>query len=173
MERKIATSLLYERNKETFKKAGLMNPFFLIKMAYIPKSRVVKEPVVGMFESEFKRGEDIYMELTNGDNLPLNEDPTLYKLKFNPNYKKDYVLHVDENKPEVERYLVPVEHLELIDLNPKEQASDFDIPERADDDEYPDCHISELTARDRACIDLRIPKSNKKWLNELIKQANK
>lgn len=172
MDRKVSTSLLYERNKETFKKAGLIDPYFIIKMAYIPKSRVVTEPVVGMFDSEFRRGEDIYMELTDGDNLPLNEDPTLYKLKYNPNYKTDYIKYVDKEKPEIVRYLVTLDHLELVDVNTK-PASDFEIPERENDDEYPDCHISELTARDRACIDLRIPQSNKKWLNDLIKQANK
>lgn len=172
MERKVATSLLYERNKESFKKAGIMNPYFVIKMPYIPKSRVVTEPIVGMFESELKKGDDIYMELTDGDNLPLNEIPTLYRLKYNPNYEKDYTKYTDPEKPGIVRYLVTLDRLDLVDLEVKPEQS-FEIPERDDDDEYKDCHISELTARDRACIDLKVPYSNKKWLNELIKQAQK
>ena len=173
MDRKVAESILRERNMPTFKKLGFMEPpFFKIKMSYIPKDRIVTQPVVGMFESELKRPEGVYIELTDGENLPLNDVPTLYFLPYNADFRNVYIKH--DEKPGMERFLVYLDYLQLVDV-PSEKKEVVMIPEEDDDqtDEYPDCHMSELTARDRACIDLRVPESNKKWLNDLIKKANK
>lgn len=173
MDRKVAESILRERNMPTFKKLGFMEPpFFKIKMAYVPKDKIVTELVVGMFDSELNRTEGVYIELTDGENLPLNETPTLYHLPYRADYKSVYVRHVDKDKPGVERWLVYLDHLKLVDV-PDSKPADVESSYEESSEEYPDCHYSELTARDRACIDLRIPESNKQWLNDLIKKANK
>lgn len=170
MDRKAAESILRERNMPTFKKLGFMEPpFFRIKMAYVPKDRIVTESVVGMFDSELKNEQGVYIELTDGDNLPLNETPTLYYLPYRADYKTAYVRHSD--KPGMDRYLVHLDFLQLVDVpettpNAVEQPKPYES-----DEEYPDCHYSELTARDRACIDLRVPQSNKEWLNDLIRKS--
>lgn len=174
MERKVAESILRERNMDNFKRLGFMEPpFFKIKMAYIPTDRIVSELVVGMFDSELTKTEGVYIELTDGDNLPLNTEPTLYYLPYRADYKQAYVNHLQ--KSGADRYLVPLDTLILVDI-PKESKStsnqNIELPQPTDE-EYPDCHYSELTARDRACIDLRVPESNKQWLNDLIKKSNK
>jgi len=173
MDRKVAESILRERNMPTFKRLGFMEPpFFKIKMSYIPKDRIVTQPVVGMFESELKRPEGVYIELTDGENLPLNDVPTLYFLPYNPDFRNVYIKH--DEKPGMERFLVYLDYLQLVDVPTDKKEVVIEAEEDYnDDEEYQDCHMNELTARDRACIDLKIPESNKKWLNDLIKKANK
>lgn len=168
MDRKAAESILRERNMPTFKKLGFMEPpFFKIKMAYVPKDRIVTETVVGMFDSELRNEQGVYIELTDGENLPLNETPTLYYLPYRADYKNVYVKHSD--KPGVDRWLVHLDYLQLVDV--PDTASKMELPQPSETDEYEDCHFSELTARDRACIELRVPRSNKEWLNDLIRQS--
>jgi len=125
-----------------------------------------------MFESELKRPEGVYIELTDGENLPLNDVPTLYFLPYNPDFRNVYIKH--DEKPGMERFLVYLDYLQLVDVPTDKKEVVIEAEEDYnDDEEYQDCHMNELTARDRACIDLKIPESNKKWLNDLIKKANK
>lgn len=39
--------------------------------------------------------------------------------------------------------------------------------------EYEDSNLSHMTLRDRACIDLGLPESNKPWLNDMIRRSPK
>jgi hypothetical protein len=175
MERKTSIAILFERNKETFKKLGVTNPYFTIKMPFLKSG--LREHVIGFFPSELSKEDDVYIELTNRDNIPVNETATLYKLAFNPHYKTEYEEDIDPVKgPSSLRYLVPVAKLELVDVWTTPIVNqEFELPQREEEgpNEYKDCHISELTARDQVCIKLRIPESNKEWINDLIKKSTK
>jgi disulfide oxidoreductase YuzD len=59
--------------------------------------------------------------------------------------------------------------VEIVDPNMEDTS--IEILESVRDDE--DNHMNELTARDHACIHLRVPESTKSWLNDLIKKSLK
>ena len=190
LERAVALSALRQRNENNFKKLGLINPNFTIKFAYVPKHR--EDMVVSMFPSEMESGEDIYIELTDGDNYPIHDVPVLYKLRNNPFYKQgEYEIiapDLSRNKKS-ETYLVPVSELEImagipslgtlplsvtkkpeITINQILSTASMDKPFNFEK-EKEDAHYSEITVRDIAAIFLKTPVSNKKWLNNIITQT--
>lgn len=93
-----------EREKEffvqhmpIFKKLGLADPYFMIKAAFFQKGKYGRQ--IQFFESELKKGEDIYMEfydnVTNdkGDLInvvPMYADRPLFKYKYNPYFEEEY-----------------------------------------------------------------------------------
>jgi len=185
LERSTALMALKQRNEQNFRNLGLLTPNFTIKFAYVPKHR--EDMVVSMFPSEMECGEDIYMELTDGNNYPMHENPVLYKLRHNPYYKQgEYeVIPPDPSRNKnAETYLVPLSELEIIaGSNSSAVVEKKAAPAIAKkplvstsilSDESPfqkekeDAHYSELTIRDLAAILLKSPVSNKKWLNNLI-----
>lgn len=185
LERSTAVMALKQRNEQNFRNLGLLTPNFTIKFAYVPKHR--EDMVVSMFPSEMEGGEDIYMELTDGNNYPLHEQPVLYKLRHNPYYKQgEYeVIPPDPSRNKnAETYLVPISELEVV--SGKAATTQVEKPIAATPAKKPmistsiisedsgfqkekeDAHYSELTIRDLAAILLKSPVSNKKWLNNLI-----
>lgn len=185
LERSTALMALRQRNEQNFRNLGLLTPNFTIKFAYVPKHR--EDMVVSMFPSEMECGEDIYMELTDGNNYPMHENPVLYKLRHNPYYKQgEYeVIPPDPSRNKnAETYLVPLSELEIIagsnssavvekkvaPVAPKKPLVSTSIlsDESPFQKEKEDAHYSELTIRDLAAILLKSPVSNKKWLNNLI-----
>jgi hypothetical protein len=181
LDRGVALNTLKQRNEQNFKKLGLMNPHFNIKFAYIPKHR--EDMVVSMFPSEMDYVDGIYLELTNGENYPMYDEPVLYKLRHNPFYKQgEYeIIPADPSRNKnAETYLVPISELELVAGNPKPGFLETLIVKKTPADikldkkpietfsEGEDNHYSELTVRDLAAIFLKTPVSNKKWLNQVI-----
>lgn len=182
LERSTAVMALKQRNEQNFRNLGLLTPNFTIKFAYVPKHR--EDMVVSMFPSEMECGDDIYMELTDGNNYPIHENPVLYKFRHNPYYKQgEYeVIPPDPSRNKnAETYLVPISELEIIAGNnttatvekkstPKKPLVSTNIlsDESPFQKEKEDAHYSELTIRDLAAILLKSPVSNKKWLNNLI-----
>lgn len=182
LDRGVALNALKQRNEQNFKKLGLMNPHFNIKFAYIPKHR--EDMVVSMFPSEMDYTDGIYLELTNGENYPMYEEPVLYKLRHNPFYKQgEYeIIPADPSRNKnAETYLVPISELELVAGNPKpglletlivkkSTAAEIKLDKKPIEtfSEGEDNHYSELTVRDLAAIFLKTPVSNKKWLNQVI-----
>lgn len=180
MDRSTAISTLKRRHERTFNKLGVSSPFFALKLPYARKGK--SECVIGFFPSELSSGDDIYVELTDIDFNPIYTEPVLYKLRYNPFFKTEYeYVAPDPSKPKSsERYLVNFAELELVSGNPKEhplagRTSSGSLPQMSSVvvtstpvTELADCHYNELTARDWACIHLRIAESGKKWLNELI-----
>jgi len=182
LERSTAVAALKQRNEDNFRKLGLLTPNFTIKFAYIPKHR--EDMVVSMFPSEMESGEDIYMELTDGNNYPIHEQPVLYKLRHNPFYKQgEYeIIPPDPSRNKnAETYLIPISELEIVagavstaiveqKSTPKKPLISTNI--LSDDGGYQkekeDAHYSELTIRDLVAILCKHPVSNKKWLNNLI-----
>lgn len=187
LERSVAHSALYERNRQNFKNLGLIDPKFVIKFAYVPKHR--EDMVVSMFPNEMKDGRDIYMELTDGDNRPFHENPVLYRLRHNPFYKDgEYeIIPADPSRNKnAETYLIPISELEIVAGSPTPGAVPLSVTKKPVIEPSPqvlstanldfkkpvkeqeDAHYSELTIRDLAAILLKQPVSNKPWLNTII-----
>jgi len=80
---------------------------------------------LSFFEWELKKGEDIYIEFyenvyndkgANTDIIPMNEERTLFKLKYNPFYHEEYdVTETMEPDGKVDRkYLIPVSEMVVV-----------------------------------------------------------
>jgi hypothetical protein len=187
LDRDVVQTALKQRNEENFRSLGLLDPYFAVKLAYKPAGK--NEMLVSMFISELERKDGMYMELIDFDNHPIHDKPVLYKYRHNPYYKSEYVYDPPREKKNFETYLVPVSELEIIagklpmDISetsqPKvETKTKISIPLEMKEPvtesiyaEKEDAHYSELTVRDIAAMLMRIPVSNKKWLNQLIVQS--
>lgn len=189
MERGVLLNALRQRNEQNFKNLGLMNPYFTIKFAYIPKNK--EDLVVSMFPSEMEAQDDIYLELTDGNHNPIFDQPVLYKMRKNPFYKQgEYeVIPPDASRnKKSETYLIPVSELEIVAGVPTPGVLPLSVVKKpqvfspepmmstrnlttAPQKEKEDAHYSEMTIRDLAAIMLKSPVSNKKWLNDLINQT--
>lgn len=80
-----------------FKKLGILDPFFVVKTAFFQKGKHGKH--FQLFESELKRGEDIYIEfidiVRDSNNreegvTPMYPERQLFKHKVNPYYAEEY-----------------------------------------------------------------------------------
>ncbi len=107
----------YMQHMDTFKAIGLVDPFFTLKTAFFKKGKYGRQSQ--FFEWELKKGEDIYIEFyenvyndkgANTDIIPMNEERTLFKLKYNPFFHEEYdVTETMEPDGKIDRkYLVPV-----------------------------------------------------------------
>jgi hypothetical protein len=121
--RKEKERTFYMQHMDAFKAIGIADPFFTIKTAFFKKGKFGRQ--CQFFEWELKKEEDIYMEFYdnaydgNGkiiDILPMNEDRSLFKLKYKPYFNEEYdvVEGVDsEGKPD-KKYLVPVNEMVIV-----------------------------------------------------------
>jgi len=157
---------LKEKHTKLFEAEGVDKPKFIPKMAYIPEPGA--DRIIAFFPSEIMGGEDIYTEFVSKSNVPEDPERTLWKWPFNPEFDTEYKKSEPHPATGHQRYLVPVD--ELINVAglhkpiPK-QTELFVEPVTKDD-----APMSQLTIRDKAAIDWKLPVSNKAWLNELIKQ---
>jgi hypothetical protein len=113
----------YMQHMDTFKAIGLVDPFFTLKTAFFKKGKYGRQSQ--FFEWELKKGEDIYIEFyenvyndkgANTDIIPMNEERTLFKLKYNPFYHEEYdVTETTESDTKVDRkYLVPLSEMVVV-----------------------------------------------------------
>jgi len=121
---------------------------------FYPKCKIeIKGKVyIPLFESEVKKGGVFYTEIVD--------------FSFKPNQKRE-LLKIDftnRSIVEFESYETKIGHQLLIPIEEFAKVN-YEIV-------YEDAHVESLSARDWACIHLQIPKSNKNWLNELIKEKN-
>lgn len=165
---------LKEFHKNTMGELGVSDYSLIPKLAYRPSGKT--DLHISFFYSEISKGQDVYVEFTDRNNVPEDPDRTLYLWKFNPHFEEEY----EKTEPTAGtghvRYLVPVEELktikkyspEAIVNTPKETvkkpALDFSLPNPETDPP-----INEMTIRDLAAIMLKKPVSNKEWLNNIIK----
>jgi len=165
VNRQEKTEELIKYHQWKFDLIGEENPLFIPKCAYPPKG--MSELHIGFFQSEIKKGKDIYTEFTSIDLDPEDPTRTLYKWRFNPHYEEEY----ERTEPAANghfRYLVPVSELIKVEIEPEEPAGVFpDFDEIMDPDM--DAPLNQITVRDLAAIMLKKPVSQKKWLNDLIK----
>jgi hypothetical protein len=113
----------YMQHMDTFKAIGLVDPFFTLKTAFFKKGKYGRQSQ--FFEWELKKGEDIYIEFyenvyndkgANTDIIPMNEERTLFKLKYNPFFHEEYdVTETMEPDGKIDRkYLVPVNEMVVV-----------------------------------------------------------
>jgi hypothetical protein len=183
-----------------FMKEGIENPIFLAKLCYTGTDFLFKDgtgcPLFRMYAEQISKGQDVYLELYNWDDLPYDGVRALYKFKNNPNWRDDKDSYVEILKKSngdplpYPSYSFRLSHLELVNkssmkaLEPVTEEEDpekipkldpktdpvFDYEEEPLFKERDDAHYAQMTIRDIFCIIHKKPQSNKMWLNELIKQ---
>jgi hypothetical protein len=128
----------FVQHMETFKRLGIMDPFFVIKTAFIQKGKYGRH--VQFFEWELKKGEDIYIEFydnVNDDNgniincTPFHRDRLLCKYKINPHYAEEYESKSNVNSKNGETYntfIVPLS--ELIAVSPDGREMSYPMYEK-------------------------------------------
>jgi hypothetical protein len=129
----------------------------------------MSEQHIGFFQSEVKKGMDIYTEFTSIDLDPEDPKRVLYKWRFNPHYEEEYA----KTEPAANghyRYLVPVSELMKIEFEQETPTQNSLFPNfDAIIDPDQDAPLNNITLRDLAAIILQKPVSQKQWLNEIIK----
>lgn len=214
MDRKQKEREYFAHHAETFKKLKLASPNFTLKMAFYEKGRFGRN--IQLYESELKKGEDIYMEFidvvrdekgTEKDYTPMLEDRPLFKFKANPFFAEEYELR---ERPGYSVYIISASELMMVqsdgteisyslyekrkeeskkveDSLPKLQKTlaqfpdfeeeftkkeDVDVSTWIDEeDASSESTLANISLRDFAAIMLVKPVSNKKWLNDLIKET--
>ena len=162
-----------EFHKATIENLGVSDYSLLPKLAYRPTGKT--EKYVSFFYSEISKGQDVYLEFTDRNNVPEDPDRTLYLWKFNPHFEEEYEKTEPTEGTGHVRYLVPVDEFKTIKkyspeaiINPPKETkipiADFSLP-----DPETDPPINEMTIRDLAAIMLAKPVSKKEWLNNIIK----
>lgn len=141
---------------------------FIPKFAFYKKGTTIRDgKVLQFFESELEKPVTIFTELINKNGDYEDPSRTLYKLPHNPFFREEYESVVKSNSKGEEYKIYYIKFEELILINKKETKK-INTTLTGDDLKWED-----LTARDRICIELKIPYSNKDWLNKLITKVNK
>lgn len=151
-KQKIAT--LRERHEKDFEKLGVIDAL------YIPKMIFGEPPKLLFFRSELEFKKDIYTERVSQDYDVLDVERTLYVWKHNSNYKDE--LETKAYGDDV-MYYIPFTEFSQVSIN--KEAEKFEIPNPNDDAPF-----SEFMIRDFAAIMWKKPVSQKRWLNDLVKQ---
>lgn len=169
LSREERTKKVYELKEnwtEHFKMLGLAE-----KSAYYYPKPVMKQgnhdPHMLWFPKELEKNQDLYTEPVD---FSLNTETVrkLYKLKANPFYTSEYEL-VDTGIGQ--QYRIPFS--EFVEVKLPEKQVFTTLPSTTFVSEFEDANVAELTARDWSCIHLKVPRSNKVWLNELIIESQK
>lgn len=157
---------LREHHQPVLDYLGTPDAVLLGKLAYHPAAG--ESLHISFFESEISKANDVFVEFTNRDLDPEDANRTLYKYRFNPDFKTAYRTTEPSGQTGHVRYLVPVTELVKIDhkIVAKTQAATQQEFNLIDPDH--DCELGKATLRDVAAIFLRIPMSQKQWLNEMI-----
>jgi hypothetical protein len=162
---------LKEFHKATMIELGVSDYSLIPKLAYRPSGKT--DLHVSFFYSEISKGQDVYLEFTDRNNVPEDPDRTLYLWRFNPHFEEEYEKTDPTTGTGHIRYLVPVDEFKVIkkysldavlQKETKTPIADFSLPNP--DTDPP---INEMTIRDIAAIMLGKPVSNKEWLNQIIK----
>jgi hypothetical protein len=188
--RRSAVEELKQKHLMLFEEEGIEKAKFIPKMAYVPKTGA--ERIIALFPSEIMGGEDIYTEFVSKQNVPEDPERTLWKWEFNPDFETAYEKSEPHPATNHRRYLIPVTELinvvearnkKLADnpeaATPEEVQPELDFVEPTVEkkppmlvdsiEELDDAPLTEMTIKDRAAIEWKMPVSDKDWLNELIK----
>lgn len=183
LDKKENLKLIKDFHNKAMLEHGDADSIIIPKMAYRPTGKT--EVHISFFHSEISRGQDLFIEFTNRDNVPEDMERALYLWRFNPHFDEEY----EKTEPAAVtghiRYLVPVDELKLIKkysiseptveapiappvktkkIETKTIETDFDLPDLSLDPP-----INEMTMLDLAAILLNKPVSKKEWLNNIIK----
>jgi hypothetical protein len=183
VDKKENLKLIKDFHSKAMLENGDADSIIIPKMAYRPTGKT--EVHISFFHSEISRGQDLFIEFTNRDNVPEDINRTLYLWRFNPHYNEEYEKTEPDQRTGHIRYLIPVEELKVIKkysisestvaapiappvvtkkIETKTVETDFDLPDLSLDPP-----INEMTMLDLAAILLNKPVSKKEWLNQIIK----
>jgi hypothetical protein len=123
MSRKEKEKELFAYHTDKLRKAQIADPFFVSKTAFFQKGKYGRQ--VQLFESELKRGEDIFIEFidiirdNSGKELrvePAYDDRPLFKCKHNPFYAEEYDVKegTNSNGDNYLAYTVPLSELMVL-----------------------------------------------------------
>lgn len=160
---------LREFHQPTLVALGIPDVKIIPKLFYVPTKDKPGETElhISFFLSELKDG-DVYMEACNRENVPEDEERTLYKWRFNPHYDDEYTKTAPHDTTGHIRYLVPVGELVIIKKYKKDtNSAPLEVKLNVADPDT-DLPLDQLTIRDIAAIVWKKPISNKKFINNLI-----
>ena len=109
-ERKKKVGKLREEHENYFQNIGEVNALYIPKMAYRPSGK--DDLHISFFPSELQKGKDIFTEFVSIDYETEDPKRTLYLLKYNADWAKNYEI-VTSNSG-FERHIVPVSELLII-----------------------------------------------------------
>jgi len=131
----------FVQHMETFRKLGIMDPFFVIKTAFFQKGKYGRQ--VQFFEWELKKGEDIYIEFY--DNVtspegnvvnykPFHEDRLLCKYRVNPHFAEEYEKKENINQKTGEPYFTyTIPLAEMVAVSPDGREMSYPMYEKEKD----------------------------------------
>jgi len=195
LEMQSKAEVLLSYHKKTFKLLKEEKPYYKPTLFYPAKINKVKTLAVNFWDNEMDHEGFLYVEQTTKDRDLINtKERILYRWKPNPRNE----CHKESSKDKQSvYYVIPVEELEVVSINgvlldtnliPKsnpirtKKVESTSFNQGFDDDEDDDnglpdpdldLPMDQMTTRDYAAIQLRVPDSHKPWLNEMIKKANK
>lgn len=172
----IATEDLRKKHEILWKSLGVADALFIPKMNYYYSPLDTR--VVSFFESELRKGRDIYIEFVDRYFNPEDKERRLYKWEYNPDWEIALEKEVVEEKG-FTKYLVKVSEFSLV----MDEALNIDEDKTAlkkvweimntpinTEDTITDLPLTELTFRDIYSIIHNKPCSNKEWINRFIKE---
>lgn len=183
LDKKENLRLIKDFHSKAMLEHGDADSIIIPKLAYRPTGKT--DVHISFFHSEISRGQDLFIEFSNRDNVPEDINRTLYLWRFNPHYDEEYEKTEPDARTGNIRYLVPVDELKVIKkysiseptvaapiappvktkkIETKTIETDFDLPDLSLDPP-----INEMTMLDLAAILLNKPVSKKEWLNNIIK----
>lgn len=173
MDRYAAKNALIKSHRKhhlkLFNALGIPEAFYDCRSLTVGKPRdpyFIPENRVGFFSLILDKGEDIYFELTNFDCGITDPSRTLYKLRGNPHYKSEPDKYDYREKTHAgAQYYVALEDCEIVEF-PTVFMDEFVLPIPKED-----MALDKLTARDRVCVDLKVPDSSHEWINDLIRKS--
>lgn len=186
---------LIKYHKDLFLKEGVTNPKFIPRLCF-PMEGVY---CVSFYQRELQGGVDIYTEFCDRQYEPEDEQRRLWKWVYDPAYAEKYAQTEPHQATGDRRYLIPVEELidvkefhiqkaivEQLEKAQKKHQEEVKSDNQlilplASEPELPantptpvetierDAPYDNMTIRDYAAIQWKLPVSSKPWLNELIK----
>jgi hypothetical protein len=155
-------NLLFERHADWFFKMGLEPSDIL----YLPKQILPYKDTayITFYEKELELGKDIYVEFVDEKFEPLSKTNKLWLWVYNKYYKEECLKTDPHPITGHICYMVPIS--ELVEMEPLHK--DQSVKSVKKEEEVP---MSQMTLRDYAAIYLKVPLSNREWLNEMIKQS--
>jgi len=114
---------LFAYHLDRFNKLKINDPFFVVKTAFFQKGKYGKQ--IQLFESELRRGEDIFIEFIevvrdnqgkDMDLTPANSNRDLFKFKYNPYFSEEYEIKEGSNSKgePYHAFIIPLSELNVV-----------------------------------------------------------
>jgi hypothetical protein len=182
-----------------FEEMGVENPMFFAKLCYQGNEfGALPVETIRFYAEQISKNQDVYVELFDWFDKPYHEgERVLYRFKNNSDWRdnpadyREITKKKDGTTLPYPSYAFKLSSLEVVNRTsikfnePESQTKTSTEPEltlpkygEIDKDifedsyvEKDDNHYAQMTIRDIYCIVQNVPMSNKKWLNNLIKDG--